>query len=85
MIIDGGIAQYNAVKKILVKTKLKNIQVISFAKDLKNVYGLDVGPKPLMSLDKNWQDLILKVIYYTHNFAIKFHRKKRKDALFNSY
>ncbi|MEK7191959.1 MAG: GIY-YIG nuclease family protein [Patescibacteria group bacterium] len=73
IIIDGGLAQYNAAKKILEKHR--TIQLISFAKPNKQIIGLDNSPPEL-------QKLAEQAIYQTHNFAIRYHRQvRRKEFL----
>lgn len=89
IIIDGGITQYRAAKRTLLKAKsylalpagrqVKAIQLISFSKPQKLVYGIKENsqPVPLFSLSAEMQELIEKAIYQTHKFVISFHRNLR--------
>ena len=93
MIIDGGITQFRAAKKALRAFSVNrlasenlplNAKVISFSKPQKLVYGLKLNdaPTPVVELPNEFQKLIEKAIYYTHGFAIRYHRKVRGKELF---
>lgn len=81
VIIDGGIAQYNAAKEVLRSLNLKSgapsPRLISFAKPHQLVFGLGKKPLPLSALEIQLQNVILKVIRQTHDFAVRYHRKRR--------
>lgn len=75
VIIDGGLAQLNSAKKSI--TVLKAIKVVSFAKPHKLVYGLSAEPLKIEKVPSDLSRFIQKAIYYTHNFAIRYHRSLR--------
>lgn len=79
MIIDGGLIQLNAARKIVKKFGIsKKIRVISFAKPGQLVYGLEKNPERLDEAPLEFRKIIPKVIAETHNFAIRFHRERRR-------
>jgi len=74
ILIDGGITQYNAAKKVLNKFFLnKNYKpaLLSFAKPERRIYG-----EKIIS-----EEIIKKAIEQTHRFVIKFHRQTRVKML----
>lgn len=80
IIIDGGITQYNAAKKVLLASGywLNPVRLISFAKPQKKIIGVN-SPSPAPKLQK----IIEKAIYQTHNFVIRYHRKLRNKNFLN--
>ena len=68
IIIDGGITQYNAAKKIA-----GNLPLISFAKPNKKVFGKTDLPK----------EVIEKAIEQTHRYVLSFHRHLRNVKLYS--
>lgn len=79
IVIDGGITQYRAAKKVLEKFLFKhstlNIKLLSYAKPQRKVIGMNQSPHEL-------RKLIERVIYQTHRFAIRYHRQfRRKEFL----
>ena len=82
IIIDGGLTQFRAAKKISSQFLIPDSQfpkLISFAKPQKLVYGLKPNdePTPLSELPEEFQKLIGQAIYQTHNFVIRYHRSVR--------
>ncbi len=85
MIIDGGLPQFKAVKKVMEEFKLDSrIKVLSFAKPRKLVYGFD-GQKPIFlgQISQELKEIIPKVIEMTHRWAVKYHRQLRKKLFFD--
>ncbi len=68
IIIDGGITQYNAAKKIA-----GNLPLISFAKPNKKIFGKTNLPK----------EIIEKAIEQTHRYVLNFHRHLRNAKLYS--
>lgn len=66
IIIDGGITQYNAAKKVA-----GNLPLISFAKPNKKIFG-----KTDLLIE-----IIEKAIDQTHRYVINFHRQVRSGKL----
>ena len=81
VIIDGGLTQLNAAKKSInnlnPKSHILNHKIISFAKPHKLIYGLSSEPLKLEEVSSDLTKLVQKAIYYTHNFAIRYHRSLR--------
>ena len=67
IIIDGGITQYNAAKKVAGKLPL-----ISFAKPNKKIFGRTELPRKVIE----------RAIEQTHNYVINFHRRSRMLNLY---
>ncbi|MDP3901757.1 MAG: GIY-YIG nuclease family protein [bacterium] len=87
IIIDGGLTQFRSAKKTLltIPHTLNPISLISLAKPQKFVYGLQPNDRPveLGKLSREFQQLIGKAIYYTHNFVIRYHRQVRRRNFMN--
>lgn len=84
MIIDGGISQFRAAKQAVQEAGLDaRISVRSFAKPEQLVYGVAEKPIPLDQASRELKKIIPEVIADTHNFAVRFHRARRKKAFLN--
>lgn len=93
VIIDGGLTQLNAAQKVITSLKAKSyqalhtgrqvkaIQVISFAKPHKLVYGLLSEPLKIEKVSLDLAKIVQKAIYYTHNFAVRYHRQLRNHKI----
>lgn len=79
IIIDGGLGQLNAVKKI-VKEKGLNIPLLSIAKGLTRK-----GEKLFMTKNAPYlnKKIILAMRDESHRFAIAYHRKLKRASLCN--
>lgn len=87
MIIDGGIAQLRAAEEAKLKVPSISegeIKIISFAKPNQLVLGWKDEPVEIKDLPVELNKLIKKSIYYTHNFAIRYHRSRRQRQLLSS-
>jgi len=84
ILIDGGIAQLNvAIKVKNAAVATKNIKVISVAKRDKDLYIEDrQGFIPLRSLPQEIYNLVIQLDDEAHRFAITYHKKLRKNSLF---
>jgi len=88
IIIDGGLTQYRAAKRVLAtrnqRQETSKIKLISMAKPHKQVYGLKPNdkPTPINELPTELQKLIEHAIYQTHNFVIRYHRQVRSREMF---
>lgn len=73
IVVDGGVAQINAAKKVLIKIK-SNIPIVSVLKDEKH------KPKAIMGDEKmglKYKREILLTNSEAHRFAIAYHKKMR--------
>ncbi|MDO8466643.1 MAG: GIY-YIG nuclease family protein [bacterium] len=79
IVIDGGITQYRAAKRVLDEFHKRHttddIRLVSYAKPHRKVIGMAEAPKEL-------QELIERAIHQTHNFVIRYHRQVRSKAMF---
>lgn len=77
IIIDGGITQYRAALKAQSEIpEAKNIKITAYPKPQKTLLGWPNAPEEIKKLAE-------QIIYQTHNFVIRYHRKLRNKALFD--
>jgi len=80
ILIDGGQAQLNIAKKIIKKGP----KIVSLAKRNNRLFVQGKkNPIFLKGLPKEISDLFLQIRDEAHRFAITYHRKLRKDKLFD--
>jgi len=85
MIIDGGAGQFAAAKKAFLKSDAAGkTKLISFAKPEQMIYGLGEKPVQIGDADDDLKKIIPHVISKTHDFAIRFHRQRRKKDFLKS-
>lgn len=81
IIIDGGIGQLNFALKALNKLKIDNIDIISIAKKLEEIYKPgDSAPYSLKKTSDSLK-LIQRIRDEAHRFAITYHRNKRTKEM----
>ncbi|MBI4085272.1 MAG: GIY-YIG nuclease family protein [Candidatus Liptonbacteria bacterium] len=80
MIIDGGKGQLAAAKSSLSKTGTGGIKMISFAKPEKTIYGLEKKGVKIENASDELKKIIPAVVSQTHDFAVRFHRHRRKNS-----
>jgi len=73
IVVDGGVAQVNAAKKIL-KSLGFEIPVIAVTKNSRHKASSLLGDKTLI---RRWESDILLANAEAHRFAINYHRKLR--------
>ncbi len=73
VVVDGGVAQKNAMEKVLTAHKL-SIPVVSVVKDERHKAREILGIRPFMQYEK---DILLSNIE-AHRFAISFHKHIRR-------
>ena len=84
IVIDGGAGQFAAAKKAAVEAGLSpNTKIISFAKPEQMIYGLKETPFKIGEAPADIQKIIPPAISGTHDFAIRFHRQRRKKNFLN--
>lgn len=77
IIIDGGLGQFNAAKKVLVQRK-RNIPIISIAKGPTRKGETLFMTKNVPIFDKK---IILAIRDESHRFAIAYHRKLKRTGM----
>ena len=84
IVIDGGKGQLNKSYNILKKMKIEEIEMISLAKRIEEVFL--PGSKNSIILPRNSSALrvLVKIRDEAHRFAITFHRKRRKKRTLKS-
>ena len=84
IVIDGGKGQLNSTYKILGKMKISDIEMISLAKKLEEIFI--PGRKDSIILPKSSSALrmLIKLRDESHRFAITFHRKRRSSRTLTS-
>ncbi len=84
IVIDGGKGQLNKSYNILKKMKVEEIEMISLAKRIEEVFL--PGSKSSIILPRNSSALrvLIKIRDEAHRFAITFHRKRRKKRTLKS-
>ena len=84
IIIDGGRGQYNSVHKILKKSKLNNIELLSVSKGTKRNAGREIIHLENRNINLKPNDSLLHYILRlrdeAHRFAITAHRSKRSKS-----
>jgi len=84
LVIDGGIAQFNAVKKVMEETGSSNIDLISIAKKEEAVFSS--RSREGMKFDMNSEALrvIIRLRDEAHRFALGYHRDLRGKYMTHS-
>lgn len=82
LLIDGGKGQEGAARSVVEDLNLKNIKVLSLAKEMGNVYYN--GKK--LKIDQNSEafKLLKRITDEAHRFAHSYHIKRRKNKLIPS-
>ena len=82
ILIDGGLTQLKAAKKILEKCFL-NIPVISIAKKFEKIYSGETFQEIKMKKNSPGHNLLIRVRNDAHRVALNHHKKIRKKSIFN--
>jgi excinuclease ABC subunit C len=84
ILIDGGKAQLNiAIKAKNLNSKSKLIKIVSIAKGKQELFiEGKIKPIPLKLLPQEVYNLIKQLDDEAHRFAITYHKKLRKKAIF---
>ena len=85
LIIDGGKGQLSSAYTIMQKYKIQNIELISLAKRLEEVFLPNIKESVLLPRNSFAFKLLIKIRDEAHRFAISYHRKKREKSFLNSF
>jgi len=80
ILIDGGLGQLNAAKKVLELYKL-NVPIVALAKKEEELWVSSSRKFPLKQLSPILLHLFQHIRNESHRFAINFHRKRRSKTL----
>lgn len=84
IIIDGGKAQYNTIKRLLSEKNIDSIDIISIAKKEEVVF-CDKYPEGLkLDLHDRYARILIKARDEAHRFAVNFHRRLRDKNMTGS-
>jgi len=84
IIIDGGKAQYNTIKRLLSEKNIDGIDIISIAKKEEAVF-CDKYPDGLkLDLHDRYARILIKARDEAHRFAVNFHRRLRDKNMTGS-
>ena len=85
ILIDGGKSQLKFVRKIIDKSKHKNLEVISIAKGANRLRATEtiIGKTGVLELDKYSKAFLLlqEIRDESHRFAIQAQRKKKRNEI----
>jgi excinuclease ABC subunit C len=83
LIIDGGIAQFNAAKKAISELHLEHkLDVLAIAKKFETIYANNLSQPLNLKENSDILKLMQRIRDEAHRFAVSFQRNKRtKDAL----
>jgi len=77
IVVDGGKGQLNAANKILKKSKISEIEIISLAKKMEEIFIPHRTESIILPKSSSALRVLIKIRDEAHRFAITFHRKKR--------
>jgi len=84
IIIDGGKAQYNTIKRLLSEKNMDGIDIVSIAKKEEAVF-CDKYPHGLkLDLHDRYARILIKARDEAHRFAVNFHRRLRDKDMTGS-
>lgn len=84
IIIDGGKGQLNSALSVLEIFNKTDIKIISLAKKYEEIYLPGMKSPVMLPRSSSSLKLLVRIRDEAHNFAIKFHKKKRESRLLNS-
>ena len=77
IIIDGGKGQLNIIDNLMKKMKIEEIDLISLAKRIEEVFLPDKKESIILKRSSSALRLLVNIRDEAHRFAITFHRKRR--------
>ncbi|MCF7918800.1 MAG: excinuclease ABC subunit UvrC [Candidatus Cloacimonetes bacterium] len=84
IVIDGGKGQLNASTKILQELAVTDIEIISLAKRLEEVFLPGRNDSVILPRSSSALRLLINIRDTTHDAAVGFHRKRRKTRTLQS-
>jgi excinuclease ABC subunit C len=84
IVIDGGKGQLSSAYKILIDIDIKNIEMISLAKRLEEVFLPGRSDSIILPRSSSALRMLINLRDEAHRFAITFHRKKRSKRTLQS-
>ena len=84
MLVDGGKGQLSATLNELKKTKYKNIQLASIAKQKEEIFMPEKKNSIILKNGSYGKHMIQRIRDEAHRFAVEYHRKKRSKKMVSS-
>ena len=84
MLVDGGKGQLSATLEELKKTKYKNIQLASIAKQKEEIFMPEKENSIILKNGSYGKHMIQRIRDEAHRFAVEYHRKKRSKKMISS-
>jgi excinuclease ABC subunit C len=84
IVIDGGKAQYNVAKRILIEKQINDIDLVSIAKKEEVIFCEKYPGGKKLDLSDSSIRILIRVRDEAHRFAIKYHRKLREKGMYGS-
>ena len=84
IVIDGGKGQLNSAIRILNELEVKDIEIISLAKRLEEVFLPGRSQSIILPRSSSALRLLVNIRDASHNAAVGFHRKRRKTRTLQS-
>ncbi|MDD5600281.1 MAG: excinuclease ABC subunit UvrC [Actinomycetota bacterium] len=84
IVIDGGKAQYNAAKRILIEKQIDDIDLVSIAKKEEVIFCEKYPEGKKLDLSDSSIRILIRVRDEAHRFAVKYHRMLRGKGMYGS-
>ncbi len=84
IVIDGGKGQLSSAYSILKNSKIPNIEMISLAKRIEEVFKPNSIDSIILPKSSSALRLLIHIRDESHRFAITFHRKRRSNRILSS-
>ncbi len=84
IIIDGGKAQYNIIRRLLSEKQISDIDIISIAKKEEMIFCSKYPDGIKLDLSDNYMRVLIKVRDEAHRFAVNYHRRLRDRNMTSS-
>lgn len=84
IVIDGGKGQLNSALSVLNKLQLMDVELISLAKRIEEVFLPDHNDSIILPRSSSALRMLIHIRDEAHRFAVSFHRKRRKNRTLTS-